>query len=126
MFFFFNDTATTEIYTLSLHDALPICWYLLVLIGIPLLMLLGAFVVLGTVPLDALAHNWPVIFTGYPIYVVYIAIFTGLGEEPGWRGFALPRLQERHGPLLGTAVLAALWAAWHLPNVLFEIGRSVV
>src|SRR3712207_8411124 len=75
MFFFFNDTATTEIYTLSLHDALPICWYLLVLIGIPLLMLLGAFVVLGTVPLDALAHNWPVIFTGYPIYVVYIAIF---------------------------------------------------
>src|SRR2546430_16390685 len=26
-FFFFNDTATTEIYTLSLHDALPICWY---------------------------------------------------------------------------------------------------
>src|SRR3712207_7407368 len=26
MFFFFNDTATTEIYTLSLHDALPICY----------------------------------------------------------------------------------------------------
>src|SRR2546430_12589404 len=26
--FFFNDTATTEIYTLSLHDALPICWHL--------------------------------------------------------------------------------------------------
>src|SRR2546430_14818835 len=25
IFFFFNDTATTEIYTLSLHDALPIC-----------------------------------------------------------------------------------------------------
>src|ERR1043165_10281307 len=25
--FFFNDTATTEIYTLSLHDALPICWF---------------------------------------------------------------------------------------------------
>src|SRR3712207_7341932 len=31
IFFFFNDTATTEIYTLSLHDALPICvpWSLL-------------------------------------------------------------------------------------------------
>src|SRR3712207_8301421 len=29
MFFFFNDTATTEIYTLSLHDALPICERLL-------------------------------------------------------------------------------------------------
>src|SRR3712207_7998283 len=31
MFFFFNDTATTEIYTLSLHDALPICNYLILL-----------------------------------------------------------------------------------------------
>src|ERR1039458_10819415 len=29
VFFFFNDTATTEIYTLSLHDALPIFWPLL-------------------------------------------------------------------------------------------------
>src|SRR2546421_6866663 len=29
-FFFFNDTATTEIYTLSLHDALPICKYSIV------------------------------------------------------------------------------------------------
>src|SRR5689334_23920161 len=27
LFFFFNDTATTEIYTLSLHDALPISWH---------------------------------------------------------------------------------------------------
>src|ERR1019366_3261549 len=33
-FFFFNDTATTEIYTLSLHDALPIC--VLLLTGHPL------------------------------------------------------------------------------------------
>src|SRR5258707_6061709 len=31
--FFFNDTATTEIYTLSLHDALPICYYCLQLEG---------------------------------------------------------------------------------------------
>ncbi len=94
-------------------------WYLLVLLGIPLLELMGAFAVLGAVPLDDLARNWPVIFTTYPIYVLYIAIFTGMGEEPGWRGFALPRLQDRHGPLLATAVLAVVWASWHLPNVLF-------
>ncbi len=40
-------------------------WYLLVLLGIPLVELLGAFVVLGSVPLDDLARNWPAIFTGY-------------------------------------------------------------
>src|SRR5256884_5946047 len=33
LFFFFNDTATTEIYTLSLHDALPICSRIVVVRG---------------------------------------------------------------------------------------------
>jgi uncharacterized protein len=54
---------------------------------------------------------------------VLVALFTGLGEEPGWRGFALPRLQERHGPLAATAVLAVAWAMWHLPNLMFG-GRT--
>src|SRR5436309_13913036 len=38
-FFFFNDTATTEIYTLSLHDALPIC---LIPLGVGHLVLVAA------------------------------------------------------------------------------------
>lgn len=42
-----------------------------------------------------------------------------LNEEPGWRGFALPRLQERYGPVMATIILAPLWAAWHFP--LFQI-----
>jgi uncharacterized protein len=94
-------------------------WHLLVLLGVPLVELMGAFAVLGSVPLDDLAQNWSVIFTAYLPAVLYVAIFTGMGEEPGWRGFALPRLLERHGPLLGTAVLSVVWGMWHLPNVLF-------
>ena len=43
----------------------------------------------------------------------------GVAEETGWRGFALPRLQERQGPLVGTAILAVVWGMWHLPNLLF-------
>jgi uncharacterized protein len=38
-----------------------------------------------------------------------------LGEEPGWRGYALPRLEMRLGPFLGTLVLALIWTGWHLP-----------
>ncbi len=94
-------------------------WYLLVLIGIPLVELLGAFAVLGSVPIEDLAQNWPLIFTYYVPQVLVAVVVIGLAEETGWRGFALPRLQDRHGPLVGTAVLAVVWAMWHLPNLLF-------
>jgi membrane protease YdiL (CAAX protease family) len=38
-----------------------------------------------------------------------------IGEEPGWRGFALPSLQSHFGPLPGILLLGALWALWHAP-----------
>lgn len=95
-------------------------WYLLVLFGPPLVTLAGASVWLGGRPLDALAEGWPMIFTRYLPYVMTIVLLLSpLGEEPGWRGFALPRLQQRYGPLGGTALLGVLWSAWHLPNALF-------
>jgi membrane protease YdiL (CAAX protease family) len=40
-------------------------------------------------------------------------------EELGWRGFALPRLQERYSPLAASAILGVLVVIWHLPLVLF-------
>ena len=46
---------------------------------------------------------------------VVIVVVNGLGEEAGWRGYALEHLQRRWSPLRATLVIAPLWAAWHLP-----------
>ena len=40
-----------------------------------------------------------------------------LGEEPGWRGYALPQLQAQRSPFVSGLVLAAFVALWHLPLV---------
>jgi hypothetical protein len=46
---------------------------------------------------------------------VSIALVSGGNEEPGWRGLALPKLQERYASVPATLVLGVVWALWHLP-----------
>src|SRR5215471_20883036 len=61
----------------------------------------------------------------YVVTILSLMIFgSPLGEEPGWRGFALPRLQQRYGPLAGSLVLGPLWALWHLPLFYTAWGAS--
>lgn len=44
-----------------------------------------------------------------------------LGEEAGWRGFALPRLQRRFDPVTASLVLGFVWANWHLPLIVAHV-----
>lgn len=43
----------------------------------------------------------------------------GLGEETGWRGFALPRLEQGRSALSATLILTVFWALWHLPQFFY-------
>lgn len=48
----------------------------------------------------------------------------GIGEEVGWRGFALPGLQTKHSALTATFMLSIIWAIWHFPTFFYRPGYS--
>jgi|SoimicMinimDraft_4_1059732.scaffolds.fasta_scaffold11523_2 uncharacterized protein len=72
-------------------------------------------VLLGAQPPSAAQLGaWTGIFSTFAI-VLLIPGFGGAWEEPGWRGYALPRLQSVRSALAASLILAALIAGWHLP-----------
>jgi uncharacterized protein len=101
------------------HGRIGLRWYLAVLawamlapLGIGLSILMGrAAPVVDTTILGAL-------------FIFVFSIFPGsaLGEELGWRGFALPRMQARQSALKASLIIGILWGPWHLP--LWLLGRE--
>jgi membrane protease YdiL (CAAX protease family) len=94
----------------------PWQWYLFILLGIPALVMLGIIIQPGA--LQGYKGFTTSLLAGYPISVIAVFFGVGLGEEPGWRGFALPRMQKQYGSLMGTLLLGVLWSCWHLPDFL--------
>ncbi len=89
-------------------------WYL-VAFGLPIAIqavALGLNILMGApVPTAAQLGSWP----DYLMEFVFIFLFIGLAEEPGFRGFALHRLLKSHSALVATLMIWVLHTIWHLP-----------
>ena len=97
-----------------LHWRVPARYWLCAL-GLPAVVMASAnlaLVVLGEEVEWSLLGDRVVPYAGTFVLTLF---FLGAQEEPGWRGFALPRLQERFSPLTATLVLGLIWGVWHVP-----------
>lgn len=95
-------------------------WALLALVLFPALVLIS-------VPIDSLLNKQPLSSYQFPDvglaliglvivkFLYQLFFFNATGEETGWRGFALPRLQTRISPLLAALLISVFWATWHFP-----------
>jgi len=107
-----------------------IAWYAVALIGPMILFLLGSVVqvALGGAP----PRNLLVFRSATQLGPGGLAFFIGklvlsmVAEEPGWRGFAQPRLQSRYGAFRASILIGILWGTWHLWPAITPGGVSSV
>ena len=97
-------------------------WYALA-VGVPVTVHLLAFALDGTTA---------TVSAGTVLLMFLLRVVNptdgALGEEPGWRGFALPGMQTRLSPLATTAILAVVITVWHLPLAFLaggDLGSNV-
>lgn len=99
-------------------------WYLIA-VGLPAVVTatsVATVLSVTGVPLDvsALLERLPV----YPIALLFMVVVGGGQEEPGWRGFALPRLQAAYSSLTASVLIGVVWAVWHLPLFVMGLARN--
>ena len=84
----------------------------------PLLILGGSTAIAWLLPEFYGEERLPMLFPSVWIFIPYLVMMIFLGggqEEFGWRGYALPRLEERYGIWIANILLGIVWAFWHLP-----------
>lgn len=109
-----GSAGVKELFKKFLIWKVSIFWYLfsflstaaVVLISIKIYIFTG-----GQRPQFNDPSQWYLIIVAF-LYVLFLSV---LGEETGWRGFALPRVQVKHNALISSLIIGVFWAVWHLP-----------
>ncbi len=100
----------------------------------PFVLLLGAIIFLSIrggemIALDGEGVAQMLTAAGLFKLLVATSLVQSLGEEPGWRGIAIPILRARFGPLQASFMLFPIWLCWHLPQFLarpeFGVGQFI-
>jgi CAAX protease family protein len=90
-------------------------WWLVV----PVTLGAGAVgLLVGAAPItasDLTAYNGIPVGIGALLTIAIVFVCNGIGEETGWRGFAVARLLRGHSPVSTSLIVALIWAPWHLP-----------
>ncbi len=105
----------------------PAIWHFLAWFGpLVLFAVAAATLTVAGVLWDFTTFGQSLEYPRLPVAVYWLAsiAFYGFGEELGWRGFALPRLQAGRSALGATVLLSLAWALWHLPLFGFAPGLS--
>ena len=83
-------------------------WYLFAVFVVGVLMFINVGIQIGGIP-----H--PLQWMHFPLLIIIGQLWVVIGEEFGWRGYALPRMQQWFGSLGAALLIGVLWACWHLP-----------
>jgi len=107
-----------KLFIKNLHKKFEAKWWFLIFLLFPALIILSYYI---SVSLDQVYPKSEASGLYYFIpFIFFSVMFTGgpVQEEFGWRGYALPRLQEKFSPFLSSLILGFIWAIWHWPQFL--------